>query len=259
MIHADPHGHNDLPTDGIFVATPGVQDGHANVTSLPEEERIASIPAPQGENTGMTMAIAMCFQDGESAIHVKELLVVAGYESGHACVWRQKGVQRSWKLVYMQKPHAQPVLSLSIAKSHGSFFSSSADAIVARHPLVKGGAQGKTVQTKHAGQQGVVVRNDEKVFATAGWDSKVRVYSVKTMKELAVLKWHKEGCYALAFAHVRSSGSDQETSSTSKGVVSGENAKSDMTVAEQREHTAKTTHWLAAGSKDGKVSLWDMY
>jgi hypothetical protein len=32
-----------------------------------------------------------------------------------------------------------------------------------------------------------------------------------------------------------------------------------MTVREEREQKAKTTHWLAVGSKDGKVSLWDIY
>ncbi|KAK4494380.1 hypothetical protein PRZ48_014678 [Zasmidium cellare] len=246
-IPAEPHGHNDLPSDGLFVAVPGIQDGHINVTSLPEEDRLATIPAPQGENVGMTMAIAMAFQEGEFASYIKELLVVAGYESGHACVWQQKGARRAWKLVYLHKHHSQPVLSLSIATTQKAFFTSSADAIVARHPLGKSGAPAKTVQTKHAGQQGLVVRGDEKTFATAGWDSRVRVYSVKTMKELAVLKWHKEGCYALAFADVG-------------GVEkSGEGEEGTMTVAEQRKHTAKTTHWLAAGSKDGKVSLWEIY
>jgi ASTRA-associated protein 1 len=32
-----------------------------------------------------------------------------------------------------------------------------------------------------------------------------------------------------------------------------------MTVSEERDQKAKTTHWLAVGSKDGKVSLWDIY
>lgn len=256
MIPAEPHGHNDLPTDGIFVATPGVQDGHINVTSLPEEERLATIPSPQGESTGMTMAIAMSFQDGEFASYIQELLVVAGYESGHACVWQQKGARRSWRLVYMHKYHSQPVLSLSVAKAQGAFFTSSADAIIARHPLSKGGTQTKTVQTKHAGQQGLTLRKDEKIFATAGWDSRARVYSVKTMKELAVLKWHKEGCYALAFADV---GSQSAGGEVEKPTSSERGTESAMTVAEQREHTAKTTHWLAAGSKDGKVSLWEIY
>jgi len=32
-----------------------------------------------------------------------------------------------------------------------------------------------------------------------------------------------------------------------------------MTVKEERDRKAKTTHWLAAGSKDGKISLWDIY
>lgn len=206
----------------------------------------------------MTMAIAMAFQPGEFASYIRELLVVAGFESGQACVWQQKGAKRSWKLVYTHKYHSQPVLSLSVAQSQGAFFTSSADAVVARHPLGKSGAQTKTVQTKHAGQQGLTVRGDEKIFATAGWDSRVRVYSVKTMKDLAVLKWHKEGCYALAFADV-GGGATGDGSSTEAVAESSEGKKREMTVSEQREETARTTHWLAAGSKDGKVSLWEIY
>ncbi|CAK3928457.1 ASTRA-associated 1 [Lecanosticta acicola] len=257
MIPAEPHGHNDLPSDGIFVATPGVQDGHINVTSLPDEDRIATIPSPQGQNTGMVMAIGLQFQKNEAR---KELIVVAGYESGQACIWQQKDAKRHWQLTYMQKSHTQPVLSLSIAPTQGTFFTSSADAIVARHPLTSS-VPTKTIQTKHAGQQGLVVRSDERIFATAGWDGRMRVYSVKSMKELAVLKWHKEGCYALAFANL--SDKDDTDGSEKTEIVSkeadGALSKRDLTVSQQRAETAKSTHWLAAGSQDGKVSLWDIY
>ncbi|TQS31841.1 hypothetical protein Golomagni_07867, partial [Golovinomyces magnicellulatus] len=51
----------------------------------------------------------------------------------------------------------------------------------------------KTVNTKHSGQQSLSLRSDGKLFATAGWDSNVRVYSAKTLKEMAVLQWHKVG------------------------------------------------------------------
>lgn len=32
-----------------------------------------------------------------------------------------------------------------------------------------------------------------------------------------------------------------------------------MTVKQERLWKAKTAHWLAVGSKDAKISLWDIY
>ncbi|EME78905.1 uncharacterized protein MYCFIDRAFT_43661 [Pseudocercospora fijiensis CIRAD86] len=252
MCHAMPASAH-LPSHGIFIGTPGVEDGHINVTSLPDEDRLATIPNPKDESTGMVMSIDLAFHP-ES----KQLLILGGYESGHACVWSQQDGRRQWQLTYMRKGHTQPVLSLDIALDHKCFFTSSADAIIGRHPLNDGDENlpAKTVQTKHAGQQGLTVRNDGKIFATAGWDSRIRVYSVRTMKELAVLKWHKEGCYAISFAKVAKSAAESAT----LGMRQKDDQEiSDMTIAQQREYNARTTHWLAAGSKDGKVSLWDIY
>ncbi|KAI1474315.1 WD40 repeat-like protein [Daldinia eschscholtzii] len=139
----------------------------------------------------------------------------------------------------------------------------------------------KTINTKHSGQQSLRIRSDGKIFATAGWDSKVRVYSAKTMSELAVLKWHNVGCYAVAFATLdegqnfgspkrntsnveASEGSHNEavTASTSNNqnpaaVVATKPTQ--LSVKDRRIKMAKEAHWLAAGSKDGKISLWDVY
>lgn len=219
----------------VLIATPGVQDGHINVTSLPTADRVATLGTPNATNTGMVMALGLCQRNDQ-------LLVLAGYESGHACVWAQQKGQ--YQVLYMEKAHAQPILSVGVALSQHMWFTSAADAIVARHPTHPGsGVETKTIQTRHAGQQGLAVRNDERIFATAGWDGRMRVYSVKGMKELAVLKWHGEGCYAVAFA-------DVDVTTTSER---------SLTVAELRVEKARTTHWLAAGSKDGKVSLWEIY
>lgn len=125
----------------------------------------------------------------------------------------------------------------------------------------------KVVNTKHSGQQCLRIRSDGKIFATAGWDSKVRVYSAKTMKELAVLKWHQVGCYAVSFADVKEPGSDhigdeprekmdQKTIYADKEVIP---RLVDVTVKEQRLNQAQDSHWLAAGSKDGRISVWDIY
>jgi ASTRA-associated protein 1 len=236
----------------ILIAVPGLQDGQIFITSLPPETRFANIPPPPKETaSGMLMAIGLHY-DNQSRLHV-----LAGYESGVTCAWTQSSASpQTWQIIYSHKAHAQPILSLDIAPSLGYFYTSSADAIVARHPLsASGNGEAKVMQTKHAGQQSLTVRSDEKIFATAGWDGRMRVYSTKTMKELAVLKWHKEGCYALAFAGISPV---PETAEDGGALVDGM-INRDLTVSEQRTAKARETHWLAAGSKDGKISLWDIY
>ncbi|KFY08223.1 hypothetical protein V492_06424 [Pseudogymnoascus sp. VKM F-4246] len=130
----------------------------------------------------------------------------------------------------------------------------------------------KVVQTKHSGQQSLRIRSDGKIFATAGWDTKVRVYSVASLKELAVLKWHKDGCFAVAFAEVidvQEEGADEGKSEVDK-VTESSGGQTALVAApkrvglaispkERRIQQATHTHWVAAGSKDGKVSLWEIY
>lgn len=83
------------------------------------------------------------------------------------------------------------------------------------------------------------------------------------MKELAVLKWHKVGCYATAFAAIQAATGtgvldkvDEKTETTTEVA---EQSSTVSTVQQRRDDKAQTTHWLAAGAKDGKVSLWDIY
>lgn len=147
------------------------------------------------------------------------------------------------------------VLSLSMSPFPDTapyFLTSSADAFIAKHPLPLSASTAsalesvKVVNTKHSGQQSISMRSDGKIFATAGWDTRIRVYSAKTMKELAVLKWHREGCYAVAFGRVL-----EQEGSEKDGVV--------VTAEERRREKAKAVHWVAGGAKDGKVSLWEIY
>lgn len=114
----------------------------------------------------------------------------------------------------------------------------------------------KVINTKHSGQQSLTVRSDGKIFATAGWDSNIRVYSCKTLKELAVLQWHKVGVYAVSLAEIRIPSVEVTASEALAGSCS---ALTSLTVKERRLQMAKEAHWLAAGSKDGKVTLWNIY
>ncbi|RKL24495.1 ASTRA-associated protein 1 [Fusarium oxysporum] len=278
-----------------------------DIYQLPSQRRIHTIKA--GDKTGMAMCLALLH-------HKDALTLIAAFENGYATVHRLESDDQ-WVTAYHSQAHSQPVLSLSVYNDF--FITSSADSIIAKHPiptdlffplgdtvppgstervveildeepkgksllsagLTSSSSQGlkpprkgvawkdplKAINTKHSGQQSLDIRSDGRIFATAGWDSKVRVYSTKTMKELAVLKWHQVGCYAVTFADVMISDQTEEENSTSNdnkatgssNTRTGSLIRTGLSVKEQRIATARKTHWIAAGAKDGKISLWDIY
>ncbi|EPS43317.1 hypothetical protein H072_2685 [Dactylellina haptotyla CBS 200.50] len=190
------------------------------------------------------------------------LTLLAGYESGHAVVFTLNPSANTWSTTYSSKPHSQPVLSLDYdISSQGSgdfsFYTSSADSILAKHqvsPNTTLASSPQSVNTHHAGQQGLVLRSDGKIIATAGWDSRIRIYSANRMEEVAVLKWHKEGCYTVTFAHVF----DRANGLATGNEIAPQN-HTIITVAQRREQNTRTAHILAAGSKDGRISLWEVF
>lgn len=122
----------------------------------------------------------------------------------------------------------------------------------------------KTIDTKHAGQQSLRVRSDGRLLVTGGWDSRVRIYSAKTLKEVAVLKWHKEGVYAVDFGQIlEKKGTGEEAQRRSDGeeeegqVLRVETGLSKL--RRQREEKLQLKHWVVAGAKDGKLSLWEVF
>ena len=256
----------------LFTVPNAVESSAIDIFQLPTQHRAATIHKDRFINTGMVMALSI---QAEST----KVQVAAGYESGHTMVFVQSDPGAAFERLYCAQTHIQPILSLVISPCKEHYVTSSADANISVHPLPLGRniwktdlKPLKTIATKHAGQQGLSYRSDGKILATAGWDSNVRVYSKKTMKEVAVLKWHKEGCYATAFATVdpviaRPSSSSSDENPHTQNVVNGNFARdvtkqrssAVSTVQQRREEKARTTHWLAAGSKDGKVSLWNIY
>jgi WD40 repeat protein len=124
-------------------------------------------------------------------------------------------------------------------------------------------APNKVNNTKHAGQQSLSVRSDGRLLVTGGWDTRVRIYSTKTLKEVAVMKWHKEGVYAVAFGEILDAvdlehnvqdapGQDKSAEVTRRETGLGK-------LQRQREEKMQVKHWIAAGAKDGKISLWEIF
>lgn len=49
------------------------------------------------------------------------------------------------------------------------------------------------IAMKNSGLNCVRIRNDQKVFCSGGWDGRVRIFSWKSLRPLAVLTEHKSG------------------------------------------------------------------
>jgi WD40 repeat protein len=243
--------------DSILVAGPAEALGAVDVIQLPSETKVHAIPSIAGTNPSMLMSLQLL------NLPKTGLTLFTASESGAVAI-RAMSAEMKWTTIYESKCHTQPVLSLAAVPSLDSFFSSAADARIVKHTLPDnvGGKKDDedkvVIKTGHSGQQGLVIRCDGRIFATAGWDSRVRIYSSKTCAEVAVLKWHKEACYSLAFADILEE-KKEEQSLTVLPSASVQAHSSIPSVKERRLNKMKNTHWLAAGSKDGKVSLWDIF
>ncbi|KAK6335435.1 ASTRA complex subunit [Orbilia brochopaga] len=264
MCYETHGGSDNTGPRAVMIAVPSSRDPNTiDVYHLPSgNRRHVAIGSGLGFKTGMPMALKLLYMDSC-------LSLIAGFESGHAVVFRLDTSAQAWSTIYCSKPHTQPVLSLDCTLDGSSFYTSSADSIIAKHQMPpddtstasSGSASppSQVINTHHAGQQGLVLRSDGKVFATAGWDSRIRVYSGKSMKEVAVLKWHKEGCYTVAFARIFDSADTSCDSLAAAGNEVVQANQGTLTVAQQREDRNKKSHILAAGSKDGRVSLWEVF
>ncbi|KAI5286432.1 ASTRA complex subunit [Ascosphaera aggregata] len=281
----------------FYIAVPNsITEGGIDIFHLPSQRRVSRLLPDPLKKTGMLMAVGMFMTPSG------KLCIASGYEEGTSMVHVHDGTtmpnskalnSRSewiWEKIYSARVHSQPVLSLSLptASQKQWFITSSADAVLAKHPIpIREESDSiKTLETltkpiqvmntKHAGQQGLDIRLDDKIFATAGWDNKPRVYSCATMRELAVLKWHRQGCFAVAFAdpfvQTLAPTDSQIPSVSPQGARGGRVAANDLVpissslrsegltaVKQKRSLKAITTHWLAAGGKDHKISLWDIY
>ncbi|KAF8456956.1 WD40-repeat-containing domain protein [Terfezia claveryi] len=216
--------------DSILIALPSALDSDSiDIMQLPSgNRRYSSIgmakttptvvsPALQTKS-GMAMSISLFHHSPDSNF----LMLAAGFESGHVCLFGQDTSSANhsvspWQSLYVHKAHSQP------------------------------------------GQQSLIVRSDGKILATSGWDGKVRIYSTKSLKELAVLKWHKDGCYAVDFGYVGGTEGAAGGDSVDMQLQKRETTVIGMTVSAAREKREQERHWVAAGGKDGKVTLWEVY
>ncbi|XP_076234216.1 guanine nucleotide-binding protein subunit beta-like protein 1 isoform X2 [Calliopsis andreniformis] len=84
------------------------------------------------------------------------------------------------------------------------------------------------ISLKNAGTSVIAIRPDAKIVAVGGWDSRVRIYSWKSLKPLAVLDQHRD-------------------------------TVQDITFSLQKIKMYNNKCMMATAAKDGYIALWDIY
>ncbi|XP_037952630.1 guanine nucleotide-binding protein subunit beta-like protein 1 [Teleopsis dalmanni] len=155
-----------------------------------------------------------------------QVFLLAGYESGHFLTWDLSSGVIVDMLQLEPEPMGldyDPITNRGIvggASDKLSSISYQRKSMQLQH--------GSDINIKNAGINCVRIRADQKVFATGGWDGRVRIFSWKSLRPLAVLTEHKTG-----------------------GIM-------DIAYSE-----AKVPMWnapiMAAAGMDGQITLWDLY
>jgi WD40 repeat protein len=147
-----------------------------------------------GAKHGMCMAVQLA-QDSTS------VYAWVGYEDGVVALWdiRQPGAPLSELRV-----HEEPVMALAVDVPHGRALSAAADAhlSVIKYDLA-GDAQlvdaGQLPLPTKPGGADLSLRWDGRVVASAGWDCKVRLWSLKKHQLLAVGQYHSNQVTCVEF------------------------------------------------------------
>ncbi|KAI8984325.1 WD40-repeat-containing domain protein [Mycotypha africana] len=149
--------------------------------------------------------------------------VLAGYESGMVVLWDLGATRHSErkKILWHRHEHKEPILDLAVDNTHLFGLSSSADNQLCNYSLSTGETV-KRITLKKSGVVSLRIRSDNKIFASGGYDNRIRLFSVKTMKPLAILSYHKGSVYSLEFG--------------------------------RENHSL-----LIGGSEDNRISLWNIY
>ncbi|KAF9951773.1 ASTRA complex subunit [Mortierella alpina] len=265
-----------------------------------------SDPAVRTSGSDVQDDTAAALMSATSKVETSALLhMVVGYEDGSVMLYQENSLssksglrssgakaKRSMDVVWTVKCHREPVLGLDLSSDVRFAVSIGSDNALVKYNLF-GAQQGvpefTQVALKSNGVSEIKVRNDNKILALAGWDGRIRVFSAKTLKPLAVLKHHREGLYCLDTAQMQDVGGtsvpEAGSSSTANRDEDEDNERQaeksrelqDVTAEEESESGSESEddsdeevaladrrwwskrHWIAAGGKESRISLWEIY
>uniref|UniRef100_A0A182NSZ3 WD repeat-containing protein 55 homolog n=1 Tax=Anopheles dirus TaxID=7168 RepID=A0A182NSZ3_9DIPT len=189
-------------------------------------EMIRFAPTAEDEKR-LPFGKVMCCQPIE--IYSQGYLLV-GYESGAIALWdyRTGRPVETTALFMTTEADCLQTLDYDPVTNRGVCGGSSCKlSVFSIDPKTHQIAVKRELAIKNAGVHRVRIRKDLKVFVSAGWDGRLRIFSWKSLRPLAVLTEHKAEVLDVTY---------------SDGKVAMWNAPV-----------------MAAAGSDGQISLWDLY
>ncbi|CAM9129891.1 unnamed protein product [Laminaria digitata] len=154
-----------------------------------------TISPADAERKGMVMCVRLL---GESASCASPF-AVCGHDSGYLCVYDVRATSAA--PLMESRLHDEPLLCVDIGSSCTQGVSGSAgDSVnVFKINTKKGLCEVvKKIRSEHPGTSCVEIRRDQRLFISGGWDHRVRTFSWKSPRPLAVLRSHEGSVYAVA-------------------------------------------------------------
>lgn len=198
-----------------YLAIPGDVTSQVDIYDCKTHNSIGYLKPCSGHSKyGMCMSI-------RSVQNEKHILL--GYENGSVALWDI----RSFKMIDSSSFHKETVMCMDFSSGFMKGLSGSVDNKIVSWKLTldedknsKHLTQSEQTEVINPGFNDICIRDDNKIFATAGWDTNIRIFGFKKLKPLAVLSYHKQSVQCLTFSD---------------------------------------DFLLACGSKDQYISLWDIY
>jgi WD40 repeat protein len=152
-----------------------------------------------------------------------QVFLIIGFDSGQLQIWKLK--ENSSNLLIDEKMVKETILDLDYLPGLGFGFCVSPEKTINCWRMIDDGERVRLEKRQDlimskSGASAVRVRQDGKIFAVGGWDGRIGIFASKSLKPLAVLQFHSDVVRCLNFSNRR---------------------------------------LMAVGSKDGSVSLWNIY
>lgn len=207
-----------LDNNTKLLAIPGPNQLGVSIWNIETKHKICSLLPSDPTSRGSLMQVRW--------IKVKtNVSLTVVYESGHICLWDWNNK----KIISEAKVSENPICLTYDDKSETGIIGTASEKVFIFHcnsefmiSIVK------EICITNAGLSSCIIRPDGKLLVTSGWDSRIRIFSNRKCKPLAVLQYHKKTVECLAY-------------STSDVECFG------------------SRFLLAAGSSDKSISLWNIF
>ncbi|CAK8673686.1 unnamed protein product [Clavelina lepadiformis] len=220
-------------SNAIKVAVPGEEMSSMNVWDLKNTKILSRLIPPDGFKLGMPMCSKLV------NVH-SNLVAFIGYEDGTMLKWdvtNEKVISKGERLF------DEPVMTFDLCNDTAldsaqfGFCASATNELIKWHVETNFSKEAnlnskvedfqimKKISLLNPGIASLKIRSDKKIIATGGWDYKVRIFSFKSLKPLAVLQYHTGTVQTVAFS----------------------------------ECLQSFGQLLACGSNDNKISVWKLY